>query len=727
MNLQITGNLRSVADSAWVSTLDEVKASNKSEEEVLRVTKFLVEEHHTTPFECVTLSFNFDSNSEEDSLFHWEMAPFCDSNYVKYTVTEDTAHITVDLFNFIKITKSSYEKDSYKEMAFWKLFEAQDPALARTVDGFSKQPEYAGGVDDVSDALGPNGITVELVALHDAPVREHVRATWRVCCPLSIAVQMLRHRSACLSGDTQVSFDLPSALNRGNKRVHYSTMKSLYSLWAGSEHGKSVISNMNIRVCDQSSGEIINSNIDDIWETGEKEVFKVTLDNDYSVKMTKDHLCLTRDGWKTLEDATSLRISRSGSPTWKIDSPSFAVNGIEKYASKEWLSQKRDAGLDIQRIADEAGCSYHTIRKYLKKYDLKYSSREKSILSGKVQAGRSRVIKNKYVYTDADRARVSRQKSGKNSPFWKGGVSSDRSLIGAWTRTTSKRVFERDGFSCKICDSNKILNAHHIDPVWHNELRARDIENLITLCQVCHKKIHSKNLEMSFMMSYQNNNLKGFFDSNTGTDSLSEVKYRKIRSNKGGIVIGYSSVKSIEYIGREMTYDLSVSGGHKNFVANGFIVHNSFNMTSGRYRTLNQDMVDLYDDVSDVYEKVVGKKINSKSEFDEKILDQLDFSSDFEKLLDSSSIAYKAYSWAMQLSKKAKADGKITNEEYKRFREFARYILPEGRMTELYCTMYLPDFLHYLQLRDSSHAQVEHIYVAQQMKKSLNLSLKDKI
>lgn len=353
MNLQITGNLRSVADSAWVSTLDEVKASNKSEEEVLRVTKFLVEEHHTTPFECVTLSFNFDSNSEEDSFFHWEMAPFCDSNYVKYTVTEDTAHITVDLFNFIKITKSSYEKDSYKEMAFWKLFEAQDPALARTVDGFSKQPEYAGGVDDVSDALGPNGITVELVALHDAPVREHVRATWRVCCPLSIAVQMLRHRSG------------------------------------------------------------------------------------------------------------------------------------------------------------------------------------------------------------------------------------------------------------------------------------------------------------------------------------------------------------------------------------------SFNMTSGRYRTLNQDMVDTYSDITKIMEKIAPRNFLLELDMgsDRRSVDETSdyYNREFENLLKKSSVANRTYDSQMQLSKKAKAEGKITNEEYKRFREFARYILPEGRMTELYCTFYLPDFLHYLQLRDSSHAQVEHIYVAQQMKKSLNLSLKDKI
>ena len=352
MKLQITGNLRSVANSAWVSTLDESKAGAKSDEEVIRVTKFLVEEHYTTPFECVTLTFSFqaDSDSEDDSYAHWEMAPFCDSGYVKYYTEENgSAHITMDLFNFIKIAKKAYQNEAYRDTSYWKLFEAQDPLLATTVSGFSAPPEYDGGAEDVSDTLGPNGITVELVELHDAPVREHMRATWRVCCPLSIAVQMLRHRSG------------------------------------------------------------------------------------------------------------------------------------------------------------------------------------------------------------------------------------------------------------------------------------------------------------------------------------------------------------------------------------------SFNMTSGRYRTLNQDMVDTYSDIAKIMEKITPPELSGKHSVDNAFEDRLndEYHQEFEDILKKTSMANRTYNFQMQLSKKAKSDGRITNEEYKRFREFARYILPEGRMTELYCTFYLPDFVHYLQLRDSSHAQTEHIYVAQQMKKTLNEKLKD--
>jgi hypothetical protein len=152
----------------------------------------------------------------------------------------------------------------------------------------------------------------------------------------------------------------------------------------------------------------------------------------------------------------------------------------------------------------------------------------------------------------------------------------------------------------------------------------------------------------------------------------------------------------------------------------------SWNMTSGRYRTLNQDMVDTYGDISEIMKKMHPKGYNSADdEFELSIQEK--YNERFRELLKNTSIAFRTYEAQMQASKAAKADGRITNDEYKRFREFARYILPEGRMTELYCTFYLPDFVHYLQLRDSTHAQIEHIYVAQQMKKTLNEKLKEKI
>lgn len=55
-----------------------------------------------------------------------------------------------------------------------------------------------------------------------------------------------------------------------------------------------------------------------------------------------------------------------------------------------------------------------------------------------------------------------------------------------------RKIFERDGFTCQLCNLKKRnLNAHHLDGWnWAKEKRF-DLENGVTLCVSCHKEFHN--------------------------------------------------------------------------------------------------------------------------------------------------------------------------------------------------------------------------------------------
>ena len=51
-----------------------------------------------------------------------------------------------------------------------------------------------------------------------------------------------------------------------------------------------------------------------------------------------------------------------------------------------------------------------------------------------------------------------------------------------------RRVLERDGWRCQECGSMKDLQVHHMKP--RGQLSGDVMNNLITLCVVCHRRVH---------------------------------------------------------------------------------------------------------------------------------------------------------------------------------------------------------------------------------------------
>lgn len=100
--------------------------------------------------------------------------------------------------------------------------------------------------------------------------------------------------------------------------------------------------------------------------------------------------------------------------------------------------------------------------------------------------------------------------SGENNPNYNPNISDEernqhRSCIGydEWRR----KVFSRDNYTCQCCGDNKghNLRAHHKKNYSENKELRTDINNGITLCDICHKLFHDT-------YGYRNNNEKQLQD-----------------------------------------------------------------------------------------------------------------------------------------------------------------------------------------------------------------------
>lgn len=135
----------------------------------------------------------------------------------------------------------------------------------------------------------------------------------------------------------------------------------------------------------------------------------------------------------------------------------------------------------------------------------------------------------------------------------------------------------------------------------------------------------------------------------------------------------------------------------------------SHNGMSGRYRTMPEDYLNVPEDIKDII-KNNYKKYGDTKYFDNgtEIIDR------YYEICDE---ANSYYQWLMLEFKEAKKTELITNDQYKRVREFFRGVLPQHNMTERVTVMNLRSFANYQKLRNSEYSQKEIRQVAQLMLK----------
>jgi thymidylate synthase ThyX len=259
---------------------------------------------------------------------------------------------------------------------------------------------------------------------------------------------------------------------------------------------------MELRSCNEDTGEIYHTRVRDVVFSGLKAVYRVKLKNGQTIVASKDHLFLTKDGWQSLEKAVGLSLSPGKIAAWER-SAEFAVNGIEAYRDPTWLAGMRDAGLSVPRIAKYCGVSIHRVKYQCRRHGIKESDPQTVWLLSHTEApwNKGRRYSNLTTRGKPGKGHV---RKGAESHLWRGGTTPERKRIGAWTVGQAFRT-------------------------------------------------HRRRLRKPF-----------------------------VPKKKRAMVRHFVELQSIEYAGERETYDLEVDGPYHNFVADGFIVHNSRNSASSR-------------------------------------------------------------------------------------------------------------------------------------------------
>jgi thymidylate synthase (FAD) len=182
------------------------------------------------------------------------------------------------------------------------------------------------------------------------------------------------------------------------------------------------------------------------------------------------------------------------------------------------------------------------------------------------------------------------------------------------------------------------------------------------------------------------NAIPGKAGSSNHTAEIGFATDREARSRRGFVLMAHAvDVVSIAYVGVRQTYDLVVSGRWHNFVANGVVVHNSFNEFSLRYAKATDDF--YVPEAEDVRTQVGKPGAYTFEPVDDEVAERTR-----EKLRAVYGTAFAAYEELV-------AAGVA--------RELARSVLPVGAYTQFYWTVNARSLMNFVSLRNSEFAQLE--------------------
>ena len=338
-------------------------------------------------------------------------------------------------------------------------------------------------------------------------VIEHASVSFKIVCDRGVTHELVRHRVAsysqestryCVAGDMKLTTVNP----------HFNmTVENLWEHIQLSRNGswKRIL----IKQFNEETGLLVYSKIKNVFRTGVKDVFQIVTDLGYILKCTNDHEIYTPKGYVKL---SALTVGE------KIYVNGTQINSELLYRNHDWLyHQNITLNKTFVAIAAEFGYNVSTLKKWARKFHLPQKG------TGYFNRGRSPWNKDLNEFDDD---RVKKMITAIRVYHCNGRHDGETMILKRDTSVYQKYIADK----CFICGKTFGLQVHHKDENRNNN----QPENLVTLCNSCHLRVHSKNLETIFA----------------------------------------DRIKSIEYVGQAEVYDIEMNSPFHNFIANGVVVHN---------------------------------------------------------------------------------------------------------------------------------------------------------
>lgn len=182
-----------------------------------------------------------------------------------------------------------------------------------------------------------------------------------------------------------------------------------------------------------------------------------------------------------------------------------------------------------------------------------------------------------------------------------------------------------------------------------------------------------------------------FIGCNGVSNSYNEDCNSRIENASGNTLsVTWAKIKSVKYLGEQMTYDLQIDHPSHNYVADGVIVHNS----------------QRYSDTTELTELPLIPDLRRQDTKNRQ--NSIDDLGDYVKLGLQAEIS-NLFHQSQNLYKRLLEQGVA--------KECARFVLPLAVPTKLYMTGNVRSWITYIALREKNGTQIEHQEIAKECKK----------